>query len=210
MSDLPFDSVIRIVCGLSLQIPDPQQVEHVYRSAGGQMPFPYWSRLWPSGIALAQWLMAEPERVEGRSVLELGAGLGLPSLVAAPYAKHLVISDHIPEALTWMDHNLRALGLENVECQLINWHHHPIPRADVILMSDVGYDPSDFDRLQDLVSKQLETGGSILLAVPERSISVVFIEMLEEFSHSRKVVAVEEVRIILFAFTGVQIVAPKF
>ena len=209
MSDLPFDSVTRIVCGLTLQIPDPQQVEYVYRNAGGRMPFPYWSRLWPSGIALAQWLRAEPERVEGKSVLELGAGLGLPSLVAAPYAKLLMISDHISEALTWIDLNLRALGHQDVECRLINWHHS-IPQADVILMSDVCYDPSDFDRLQDLVSTQLKTGGCIFLAVPERSISVMFIEMLQEFNHTKKLVAVEGVRIILFAFTGAQIVGPKF
>jgi predicted nicotinamide N-methyase len=209
MSDLPFDSVIRIVCGLTLQVPDPQQVEQVYRSAGGRMPFPYWSRLWPSGIALAEWLRAEPEWVEGKSVLELGAGLGLPSLVAAPFAKHLMISDHISEALTWMELNLRALGLQDVECRQINWHH-PIPLADVILMSDVGYDPSDFDRLQDLVSTQLKTGGSILLAVPERSISVMFIEMLQDFNHTKKVVAVEGGLIMLFAFTGARIVGPKF
>jgi hypothetical protein len=77
-------------------------------------------------------------------------------------------------------------------------------------MSDVCYDPSDFDRLQDLVSTQLKTGGCIFLAVPERSISVMFIEMLQEFNHTKKVVAVEGVRIILFAFTGAQIVGPKF
>lgn len=204
MNDFRVDSVVRIVCGLNLQIPDPQQVEQVYRNAGGRMPFPYWSRLWPSGIALAQWLRAEPERVQGKLVLELGAGLGLPSLVAASYAKHLIISDHVSEALTRMDLNVRSLGLQDVECRLINWHHHPIPRADVILMSDVGYDPSDFDRLQDLISTQLKTGGSVLLAVPERAISGIFMEMLQEFNHTKKVVAVEEVRIILFAFTGAQ------
>jgi hypothetical protein len=38
----------------------------------------------------------------------------------------------------------------------------------------------------------------------------MFIEMLQEFNHTKEVVAVEGVRIILFAFTGAQIVGPKF
>ena len=41
---------------------------------------PYWAELWPSGLALAQAL---PARLAGLRVVELGCGLGVPSLVAA-------------------------------------------------------------------------------------------------------------------------------
>ena len=41
---------------------------------------PYWAELWPAGLALAHAL---PERLDGVRVVELGAGLGVPSLVAA-------------------------------------------------------------------------------------------------------------------------------
>jgi predicted nicotinamide N-methyase len=204
MNDFLFYSVARNICELDLLIPDPLQVEQGYRNANGKMPFPYWSRIWPSGVALANWLREEPQRVEGKLVLELGAGLGLPSLIAAQYADHVIISDHVPDALTWSGLNVSGLGLRNVECRLINWHQDEIPQANVLLMSDVGYDPLDFERLYHLICNQLKTGGSVLLAVPERSVSVVFIEMLQEFHHSKRIVAAEGVRVSLFAFTGME------
>ena len=38
---------------------------------------PYWAELWPSGLALARAL---PRRLDGLRVVELGCGLGVPSL----------------------------------------------------------------------------------------------------------------------------------
>lgn len=183
-------------------VPDPQLVEQAYRDADGRMPFPYWSRVWPSAIAMAQWLRDEPQYISGKSVFELGAGLGLPSLIAASYAKHVTISDHIPDALTWIGLNIQHLGLKNAGYSLINWHHNLIPDADVVLMSDVGYDPSDFEKLQHLISKQIQTGGSVLLAVPERSVSAVFIGMLQDLHFEKKLVVAEGVQIILFVLKG--------
>src|SRR5204862_8184692 len=42
---------------------------------------PYWAELWPSGVALAKAIADRSLR--GARVLELGCGLGLPSLAAA-------------------------------------------------------------------------------------------------------------------------------
>ena len=41
---------------------------------------PYWAELWPGGLALAEALPAD---LTGIRVVELGCGLGVPSLVAA-------------------------------------------------------------------------------------------------------------------------------
>jgi predicted nicotinamide N-methyase len=202
MKDFLFDSVVRNICELDLLVPDPQQVEEYYRIASGKMPFPYWSKIWPSGVALASWLREEPQRIEGKLVLELGAGLGLPSLISAFYAARVIITDHVPEALKWSGLNVGALSLRNVECRLIDWHHDQVPHSDVLLMSDVGYDPNDFERLRHLISEQIKIGGSVLLAVPERSVSLIFIEMLQEFYHSKRIVVAEGVSVILFEFTG--------
>ncbi len=42
---------------------------------------PYWAELWPSGVALARAL--DGRALRGVPVVELGCGLGLPSIVAA-------------------------------------------------------------------------------------------------------------------------------
>ena len=43
---------------------------------------PYWADLWPSGIVLARHLAGLD--LTGVRIIEMGAGLGLPSVVAAP------------------------------------------------------------------------------------------------------------------------------
>lgn len=39
--------------------------------------------MWPSAVVLSQWLVSNPAVIEGRSVMEIGAGCGLVGLVAA-------------------------------------------------------------------------------------------------------------------------------
>ena len=55
---------------------------------------PYWAERWPSGIALAEHLAAHDLR--GARVLEIGCGLGLPSLVAARLGADVVATDWSP------------------------------------------------------------------------------------------------------------------
>ena len=59
------------------------QVFDVYIARGEDDADPYWCRPWPSALALAQLLTAQPELVRGRRVLELGCGLGLAGIAAA-------------------------------------------------------------------------------------------------------------------------------
>ncbi len=44
---------------------------------------PYWSRPWPSAVALAKLILQQPSIVSGRRVCEVGAGLGIASISAA-------------------------------------------------------------------------------------------------------------------------------
>lgn len=44
---------------------------------------PYWSRPWPSAVALATQLLLRPDLVAGRRVVEIGAGLGVAGLSAS-------------------------------------------------------------------------------------------------------------------------------
>ena len=58
---------------------------------------PYWAEQWPSGLALAEHLSTLP--VEGARILELGCGLGLPSLVGAKRGAIVVATDWSSDAL---------------------------------------------------------------------------------------------------------------
>ena len=58
---------------------------------------PYWAELWPSGVALAE-RVAELD-LRGARVLELGAGLGLPSLAAALGGADVLATDWAEDAV---------------------------------------------------------------------------------------------------------------
>ena len=58
---------------------------------------PYWAELWPSGVALARAVGALDLR--SSRVLELGAGLGLPSLAAALGGADVLATDWADDAV---------------------------------------------------------------------------------------------------------------
>ena len=51
---------------------------------------PYWAELWPAALALAHAL---PARFDGVRVVELGCGLGVPSLVASARGATVTATD---------------------------------------------------------------------------------------------------------------------
>src|SRR4051812_35342413 len=71
---------------------------------------PYWARLWPSGRALGR-AVADGPALDGRRVLELGCGLGLPSIAAARRGGEVVASDVSADAAVFATHNLALNGL---------------------------------------------------------------------------------------------------
>jgi predicted nicotinamide N-methyase len=70
---------------------------------------PYWAELWPAGLALAHAL---PARLDGMRVLELGAGLGVPSLVAAARGGEVTAVDWASDAVELLARNAARNGLE--------------------------------------------------------------------------------------------------
>lgn len=63
-------------------------------------------QMWPAAIILSRWLCAHPEVARGRSVLEIGAGLGLCGLVAAHLAPSVTLSDFNPVVLRALEKNV--------------------------------------------------------------------------------------------------------
>ena len=79
---------------------DVDGVIDAYIAAGAVDCDPYWTRVWPSAVALAHQLLARPELVAGARVADLGAGLGVAGLAAAlAGAAEVVLLDREPLAL---------------------------------------------------------------------------------------------------------------
>lgn len=66
--------------------------------------------LWNAGVAVGEYISETPELVIGKSVLELGAGAGVPSIVAALKGADVVVSTDYPEdaIISQLAENLKA------------------------------------------------------------------------------------------------------
>jgi predicted nicotinamide N-methyase len=145
----------------------------------GQIKFPYWSQVWPAAKALATFLVLYPDYTKGKTVLELGGGLGLPSLVAAQNAATVLCTDYEPEAIEVVSKSAAGLQLKNLETAIFDWNQTP-PKEhfDVLLLSDINYEPAAFETLLTLIKTFLENGTLILLSTPQRLAAKDFIAPL--------------------------------
>ncbi|KAJ7672655.1 nicotinamide N-methyltransferase [Mycena rosella] len=122
---------------------------------------PLWGHhLWNAARAFASYLDHNRELYSDGFVLELGAGGGLPGLVAAKNgAKHVVLTDY-PDAdlVTNMEFNTRENSLrDRVSVQGYVWGHPVQPMLDalpsgadgfqLIIMSDLVFNHSQHDAL---------------------------------------------------------------
>ena len=69
---------------------------------------PYWAELWPAASALAAALPAD---LDGVRVVELGCGLGVPSLVAAAAGREVVATDWAADAIDLLRQNAERNGI---------------------------------------------------------------------------------------------------
>ncbi|MDB5211000.1 MAG: hypothetical protein JWQ30_1827 [Sediminibacterium sp.] len=179
------DKLVRIQDELILYVPDPELVKPAYENLlakDAATPFPFWAKVWPSAKEMASLLVSEPHWIEGKHVLELGAGIGLPSFIMAHHASTMIISDHAPEAVQLIEKNVQYLGLQHVQAMCLDWNHFPDGiKAETVLLSDINYAPDQFAVLLVLIRKFLEQGATIILATPQRITITPFAEALRPF-----------------------------
>jgi predicted nicotinamide N-methyase len=95
----------------------------------------YWAFCWGSGLALAKFLLDNPDWVAGKSVVDLGSGSGIAAIAAAMAgAQSVVACDIDPDACLATRANA---DLNEVQIQV----SERLPKTcDLLLMADVLYD----------------------------------------------------------------------
>lgn len=142
--------------------------------------FPYGFLLWESAVGLARYLTANRGRIERRSVLELGAGVGLAGLIAQSLGARVSQTDHQKGALTLARHNANQGGVAGIEQFLADWRtwtHRG--RYDVILGADITYERAMHFYLEQIFQQNLAPGGVVVLSDPGRPQSLEFMAALE-------------------------------
>ena len=131
---------------------------------------PYWAELWPSALVLADHLAGLP--LAGRGVVELGCGVGVPSIVAALAGARVLASDWYEEALAFTRANAGAAGA-HVDTLHVDWNDPPAallarPPADLVIGADLLYEPRNGAALAALLPRIVAPGADLLIADPRR------------------------------------------
>lgn len=148
----------------------------VYRTLGGRRPdrdpgdwMPMFGVLWPGAEAMAARL-ARAE-LSGVAVLELGCGLGLPSLVAASRGARVTATDNHPHAGAFLDENAARNGVKVVYVEL-DWRHPaptlPEPSYPLVIASDLLFSPELAPLVAGQVARWMAPGGEAWLVDPGR------------------------------------------
>lgn len=143
-------------------------------------------RTWEASLHLGQYLAANPYLIQGKHVLELGAGTGYISILCAKFLNPIlaIASDGSDDVVANLPENFFLNGLQGsatVQAMELKWGHalvgtedehwnRGIP-VDVVLAADVTYDkeliPSLVGTLEELVG--MFPHITILIAATERN-----------------------------------------
>ncbi|WRX18316.1 Lysine methyltransferase - like 6 [Theobroma cacao] len=129
------------------------------------------SWLWDSALVLSHW-MPTHLNFHGKAVIELGAGAGLPGLTAALLGATRVLLTDVQPLLAGLLKNVEANGFEGrVDVRELVWGSDESISGltesstfDVVLMSDVFYDPEEMVGLSRTLKRICEEGTEIWAA----------------------------------------------
>ncbi len=151
---------------------------HFFRELRDRLP--YGVALWPASIALAHEVASRAEAFRDRRVLELGAGTGLPGIIAASLGAGVVQTDRHELALSVCKRNGERNGIETIEYRLADWTGwNDAARYEWIIGSDILYGETLHPHLRRIFESNLAPGGRILLSDPFRGVSISLLETLE-------------------------------
>lgn len=113
---------------------------------------------WPCAVVLAQYLWFHRRSLPGKAVLEIGAGVSLPGILAAKCGAEVILSDssELPHCLEICHQSCRMNNLPWVHVVGLTWGHISqdllaLPPQDIILASDVFFEPEDFEDILTMV-----------------------------------------------------------
>jgi len=123
---------------------------------------------WEAGLALAECMASEP--VDGRRILEIGCGLGLPSLVLHARGADITASEIHPLAGRFLATNAALNGLPPLPFVAMDWRRPPagLGPFDLVIASDVLYEDDQVAGVAAFVRGSCAEHGEFVLADPGR------------------------------------------
>ncbi|MEW6583054.1 MAG: methyltransferase domain-containing protein, partial [Actinomycetota bacterium] len=112
-------------------------------------------------------------RLDGMRVVELGCGLGLPSVVALARGAEVLATDWYEEALEFARANARSAIGRDLATLVVDWRFPPADLVDqapfdLVVAADVLYETRNAEALAGLLPHLVAEGGEVWIADPRR------------------------------------------
>ncbi len=171
-------------------VPETESLQNWYKQQQ-ETTFPFWGKVWPAAKALCIYLSNISDFFSEKKVIEIAGGLGLPSLYIANYARHVICSDYNKHAIEYVKKSIEINELTNITTAIIDWstfnaEEKIAKKIDILLMSDINYDPEEFAVLNKLLLQFLKRGTNVILSTPQRLMAKPFIDELSLYIFDQK------------------------
>ncbi|NLG58942.1 MAG: methyltransferase domain-containing protein [Gammaproteobacteria bacterium] len=136
-------------------------------------------QVWPVGILLAE--VMDTAEMTGKRILELGCGIGLPSLVLQRRGADVVASDIHPLAEPFLAYNSALNGLPSVHFRQLDWEE-PLPSLgafDKIIGSDLLYERDHPEALAAVIERHARPQAEVVLTDAGRGHTSAFSREME-------------------------------
>ena len=132
----------------------------------------YWDKIWPSEMALAEFLVQEyyPDKLKGLTVMEIGCGVGLAGVVAAQLGAFTMLSDMVPITLVGVKETCEINQITNFDTCILDWSSSIdlTEQYDIVIGSEVFYDKNNLPDISKVLNGVLKTGGQAFFSDPNR------------------------------------------
>lgn len=137
---------------------------------------PYWADLWPASRLLAT--TALETNGAGRTLLELGCGLGLPTSAAVRAGFEVTSTDYYEDALHMTRFNSWRVNGVEPSVRMVDWRALPedLGKFDVVMAADVLYERPYGTLVAAAIAATLKPDGEAWITDPGRTALDVFLE----------------------------------
>jgi len=165
---------------------------------------PYYSILWPSAIALAKHLSQTGIVNADSEVIELGCGLGLPSILCAKMNASVTATDFHPGNREWLLHNAQ-LNQVSLNYESLNWNTFisatpgsQLRPAQLVIGSDLIYENKHIAALVCAINSLCAPGGNVYIADPGRENLPIFVSSMLKSGWKNTLHPVDDIYILHF------------
>jgi predicted nicotinamide N-methyase len=170
---------------------------------------PYFAVVWPAARELTHFILTNFSHPQTKSnvihtseILEIGCGLGLPSLLLAKMGFRVVATDFHPLVFEFLNFNrkLNDISEEKLNLELLDWQKTDAPeknteqkkeqnkeeviqknnfkKYDVIVGSDILYEPRHAEIVAQFIDEHLNSKGQCFISDPGRDFLQNFVDLM--------------------------------